>query len=360
MLERLADIERRYEELSDLINDPEIIADNERWRKLMKEHSDITPIVEKYREYKKIKEELAEAEEMLNDSSIDDDFKSLVKEEFSENKKKIVDTEEELKILMLPKDPNDDKNVIVEIRGGAGGDEANIFAGDLYRMYSRYAERRRWKTEIMSVNESEAGGFREISFMISGQGAYSRLKYESGVHRVQRIPETESQGRVHTSAVTVAVLPEAEDVDIDIKRDDLRIDVYRSSGAGGQHINKTSSAIRITHIPSGMVVTCQNERSQRQNKEKALQILKSRLYDQALQNSQSKEAEDRKNQVGSGDRSERIRTYNFPQGRVTDHRINMSIYQLDDFLNGDMDAILDRLIEEDLSRRMKEGDSSGR
>ena len=233
MLERLADIERRYEELSDLINDPEIIADNERWRKLMKEHSDITPIVEKYREYKKIKEELAEAEEMLNDSSIDDDFKSLVKEEFSENKKKIVDTEEELKILMLPKDPNDDKNVIVEIRGGAGGDEANIFAGDLYRMYSRYAERRRWKTEIMSVNESEAGGFREISFMISGQGAYSRLKYESGVHRVQRIPATESSGRIHTSTASVAVLPEVEAVDVKLNMNDCRFDVFRASGNGG-------------------------------------------------------------------------------------------------------------------------------
>ena len=247
-----------------------------------------------------------------------------------------------------------------EIRAGTGGEEAALFAADLLKMYLKFAERKGWKAEIASANETDLGGFKEVTCTIEGKNAYSILKFESGVHRVQRIPETESQGRVHTSAVTVAVLPEAEDVDIDIKRDDLRIDVYRSSGAGGQHINKTSSAIRITHIPSGMVVTCQNERSQRQNKEKALQILKSRLYDQALQNSQSKEAEDRKNQVGSGDRSERIRTYNFPQGRVTDHRINMSIYQLDDFLNGDMDAILDRLIEEDLSRRMKEGDSSGR
>ena len=244
MLERLADIERRYEELSDLINDPEIIADNERWRKLMKEHSDITPIVEKYREYKKIKEELAEAEEMLNDSSIDDDFKALVKEEFSENKKKIVDTEEELKILMLPKDPNDDKNVIVEIRGGAGGDEANIFAGDLYRMYSRYAERRRWKTEIMSVNESEAGGFREISFMISGQGAYSRLKYESGVHRVQRIPATESSGRIHTSTASVAVLPEVEAVDVKLNMNDCRFDVFRASGAGGYECYENCKVVK--------------------------------------------------------------------------------------------------------------------
>ena len=352
MLERLADIERRYEELSDLINDPEIIADNERWRKLMKEHSDITPIVEKYREYKKIKEELAEAEEMLNDSSIDDDFKALVKEEFSENKKKIVDTEEELKILMLPKDPNDDKNVIVEIRGGAGGDEANIFAGDLYRMYSRYAERRRWKTEIMSVNESEAGGFREISFMISGQGAYSRLKYESGVHRVQRIPATESSGRIHTSTASVAVLPEVEAVDVKLNMNDCRFDVFRASGNGGQCVNTTDSAVRITHIPTGIVVSCQDEKSQHKNKDKAMKILRSRIYDVMEEQRHKEIADERKSQVGSGDRSERIRTYNFPQSRVTDHRINLTLYKLEQILDGNLDEIIDALVTADQAAKL--------
>ena len=266
----------------------------------------------------------------------------------------------EIHKMLIPKDPNDGKNVILEIRAGTGGEEAALFAADLLKMYIKFAERKGWKLEIADANETDLGGFKEVTCTIEGKNAYSILKFESGVHRVQRIPETESQGRVHTSAVTVAVLPEAEDVDIDIKREDLRIDVYRSSGAGGQHINKTSSAIRITHLPTGMVVTCQNERSQRQNKEKALQILKSRLYDQALRASISKEAADRKSQVGSGDRSERIRTYNYPQGRVTDHRVNMSIYQLDDFMNGNMDPILDRLMEEDLARRMKEGEANGR
>ena len=358
MLERLADIERRYEELSDLINDPEIIADNERWRKLMKEHSDITPIVEKYREYKKIKEELAEAEEMLNDSSIDDDFKALVKEEFSENKKKIVDTEEELKILMLPKDPNDDKNVIVEIRGGAGGDEANIFAGDLYRMYSRYAERRRWKTEIMSVNESEAGGFREISFMISGQGAYSRLKYESGVHRVQRIPATESSGRIHTSTASVAVLPEVEAVDVKLNMNDCRFDVFRASGNGGQCVNTTDSAVRLTHYPTGIVISCQDEKSQLKNKEKALKVLMSRLYDLEQQKQQDEIASERKSQIGRGNRNERIRTYNYPQGRVTDHRIGLTLHRLDSIIDGDLDEIMDALITTEQAEKLKAGDEA--
>ena len=358
MLERLADIERRYEELSDLINDPEIIADNERWRKLMKEHSDITPIVEKYREYKKIKEELAEAEEMLNDSSIDDDFKALVKEEFSENKKKIVDTEEELKILMLPKDPNDDKNVIVEIRGGAGGDEANIFAGDLYRMYSRYAERRRWKTEIMSVNESEAGGFREISFMISGQGAYSRLKYESGVHRVQRIPATESSGRIHTSTASVAVLPEVEAVDVKLNMNDCRFDVFRASGNGGQCVNTTDSAVRLTHYPTGIVISCQDEKSQLKNKEKALKVLMSRLYDLKQQKQHDEIASERKSQIGRGNRNERIRTYNYPQGRVTDHRIGLTLHRLDSIIDGDLDEIMDALITTEQAEKLKAGDEA--
>ena len=353
MLERLADIERRYEELSDLINDPEIIADNERWRKLMKEHSDITPIVEKYREYKKIKEELAEAEEMLNDSSIDDDFKSLVKEEFSENKKKIVDTEEELKILMLPKDPNDDKNVIVEIRGGAGGEESALFAGVLYRMYSMYAESKGFKTEVLSASETGLGGYKEISFSITGDGAYSRFKFESGVHRVQRVPETESQGRIHTSTTTVAVLPEAEEVDFEILDKDLQIDTFRASGAGGQHINKTSSAIRITHIPTGTVVECQDQRSQHQNKEKALLVLRARLLDAERAKQDAEIAGERKAQVGTGDRSERIRTYNYPQGRVTDHRINLTLYKLEQILNGDMDELIDALITADTAEKLK-------
>lgn len=358
MLERLADIERRYEELSELINDPEIIADNEKWRKLMKEHSDISPIVEKYREYKKIKEELAEAEEMLNDSSIDDDFKALVKEEFSDNKKKIVETEEELKILMLPKDPNDDKNVIVEIRGGAGGDEANIFAGDLYRMYSRYAERHGWRTEIMSSNESEAGGYREVSFMISGQGAYSRLKYESGVHRVQRIPATESSGRIHTSTASVAVLPEVEAVDVKLNMNDCRFDVFRASGNGGQCVNTTDSAVRLTHYPTGIVISCQDEKSQLKNKEKALKVLMSRLYDLEQQKQHDEIANERKSQIGRGNRNERIRTYNYPQGRVTDHRIGLTLHRLDAIIDGDLDEVMDALITTEQAEKLKAGNEA--
>lgn len=313
----------------------------------------------KYREYKEADQAVKDAKEILEDKS-QADLHDLAKEDLKENEKKMEELDLEIHKMLIPKDPNDGKNVILEIRAGTGGEEAALFAADLLKMYIKFAERKGWKLEIADANETDLGGFKEVTCTIEGKNAYSILKFESGVHRVQRIPETESQGRVHTSAVTVAVLPEAEDVDIDIKREDLRIDVYRSSGAGGQHINKTSSAIRITHLPTGMVVTCQNERSQRQNKEKALQILKSRLYDQALRASISKEAADRKSQVGSGDRSERIRTYNYPQGRVTDHRVNMSIYQLDDFMNGNMDPILDRLMEEDLARRMKEGEANGR
>ena len=352
MLERLADIERRYEELSDLINDPEIIADNERWRKLMKEHSDITPIVEKYREYKKIKEELAEAEEMLNDSSIDDDFKALVKEEFSENKKKIVDTEEELKILMLPKDPNDDKNVIVEIRAGAGGDEAALFAAEIYRMYVHYAEGRRWKVETMECEEIGIGGMKSVTFMITGQGAYSVMKYESGVHRVQRVPETESGGRIHTSTITVAVMPEAEEVDVQIDEKDIRIDVMRASGNGGQCVNTTDSAVRLTHYPTGIVIYSQTEKSQLQNKEKAFALLRAKLYDIECQKAHDAEAEARRSQIGTGDRSEKIRTYNFPQGRVTDHRINLTLYKLDKIMNGDIQEILDALIAADQAAKL--------
>ena len=359
MLDKLQAIEDKYLELEQLISDPDMIAKQDEWQKLTKSHAKLTPIVTVFRQYKETRQGLADALEMLNDK-LDDDFREMVQQEFTELKAKVQAQEEELRILLLPKDPNDDKNVIVEIRGGAGGDEAALFAGDLFRMYTRYADNQGWRTELLDANAPELGGFKEVVFSIQGDGAYSKLKYESGVHRVQRVPTTEASGRIHTSTVTVAVLAEAEDVDVDIRREDLRIDVYRSSGAGGQHINKTSSAIRITHLPTGMVVTCQNERSQRQNKEKALQILKSRLYDQALRASISKEAADRKSQVGSGDRSERIRTYNYPQGRVTDHRVNMSIYQLDDFMNGNMDPILDRLMEEDLARRMKEGEANGR
>ena len=359
MLEKLQTLEERYNHLERLISDPDAVKDMATWQKNSRTHSKLTEIIMKFREYKACQKTIEDTLELLREK-LDDEMRELAQSELDGAKADKERMEAELRILLLPKDPYDDKDVIMEIRGGAGGEEAALFAGDLFRMYSRYAESQRWRVEMLDSNPTDLGGFKEVVFSIAGAGAYSRLKFESGVHRVQRIPETESQGRVHTSAVTVAVLPEAEDVDVDIRREDLRIDVYRSSGAGGQHINKTSSAIRITHLPTGMVVTCQNERSQRQNKEKALQILKSRLYDQALRASISKEAADRKSQVGSGDRSERIRTYNYPQGRVTDHRVNMSIYQLDDFMNGNMDPILDRLMEEDLARRMKEGEANGR
>ena len=359
MFENLEVTEKRYEEVGRLVSDAAVIANQEEWQKLMKEHNDLTPIIEKYREYKKAKDTIRESLEILEESG-DAEMKELAKEELADAKESMAALEEEIKILLIPKDPNDGKNVILEIRAGTGGEEAALFAADLLKMYLKFAENKGWRVELADANETDLGGFREVTCIIYGKNAYSLLKFESGVHRVQRIPATESQGRVHTSAVTVAVLPEVENVDIDINRDDLRIDVYRASGAGGQHINKTSSAIRITHIPSGMVVTCQNERSQRQNKEKALQILKARLYDRAVRESQDKTAADRKGQVGSGDRSERIRTYNFPQGRVTDHRVNVSVYQLDDFLNGNMDGILDVLIEADLTKRMKEGEGSGR
>jgi peptide chain release factor 1 len=331
--------------------DMEVINDRVLFQKLMKEHSDIEPIVFKYREFVETRDNLEEAKEMLRDK-LDDEMKELVKEEIKDLEASLEAIEEELRVLLVPKDPNDHKNVIVEIRGGAGGDEAALFSGVLFRMYSRYAERNRWKVEIMSTNEIGIGGFKEVIFMIKGKGAYSRLKYESGVHRVQRVPETEASGRIHTSTSTVAVLPEAEDVDIDIQEKDLKIDIYRSSGAGGQHVNTTDSAVRITHLPTGVVVACQDERSQIKNREKAMKILKTKLYDKLLTDQAAEIAEERKGQVGTGDRSERIRTYNFPQGRVTDHRINLTLYKLDAFVDGDLDEMIDALITSDQAEKL--------
>lgn len=354
MIDRLAEIERKYEELTDKVNDPDIIADQSQWRKLMKEYSDMMPIVEKYREYKKAVQSVEESLELLNEK-LDDDMRELVKEELRDSKEKVEILKKEITLLLLPKDPNDEKNVIMEIRGGAGGDEAALFAGDLFRMYCRYAERRKWKTEIMNANESDLGGFKEISFMIHGNGAYSRLKYESGVHRVQRIPSTESGGRIHTSTVTVAVLPEAEEVDVNINMNDVRIDVFRSSGNGGQCVNTTDSAVRVTHIPTGIVVSCQNEKSQIKNKAQALKVLYARLYEMEQAKHAAEISADRKSQVGTGDRSERIRTYNFPQGRVTDHRIGLTLHRLDSILDGDLEEIMDALITTDQAAKLQEG-----
>ena len=344
MFDKLKAVEMRFEEIGQLLSDPAVISDNEQFKKLMKEHKELTPIVEKYREYSAAKTSEAEAKELLDAGGLDKDFKELVEEEYLQAKADIETFSEELKILLLPKDPNDDRNVIVEIRGGAGGEEAALFAGVLMRMYTMYAESRRWKVEIVNANETELGGYKEVSFMIEGEGAYSRFKYESGVHRVQRVPETETSGRIHTSTVTVAVLPEAEDVEIDINPADLQIDTFRSSGAGGQHINKTESAIRITHMPTGLVVECQDERSQFKNKDKAMKVLRSRLYEMEQAKQNAAIASDRKAQVGTGDRSERIRTYNYPQGRVTDHRIGLTLYKIDSIVNGDIDEIVEALI----------------
>ena len=353
MFERLSEFVNRHEELSLLINDPDIIADQGKWRGLMKEYSDITPIAEKYTEYKNTKKNIEEAIEMLEEKP-DEELKSLLKDELSENRERLAEIEEELKLLLIPKDPNDDKNVIMEIRGGAGGDEAALFAGSLFRMYNKYAERNGWKVELMSASESDLGGFKEVCFMITGRGAYSRLKYESGVHRVQRVPETESGGRIHTSTVTVAVLPEADEVDVQIDMNDVRIDVFRASGNGGQCVNTTDSAVRVTHIPTGIVVSCQDEKSQLKNKNKALKVLYARLYDMELKKHNEEIAGERKAQVGTGNRNERIRTYNFPQGRVTDHRVNLTLYKIDNIMEGELDEIIDALTAAERAERLSE------
>ena len=351
MFDKLDFILEKYEELSLKVSDPDVINNQKLWQKHIKEMGEMEPIVNKYREYKKAKEAVAEAKEMLD--SGDEELRELAKMEIAEYEEQLPQLEEQLKILLLPKDPNDDKNVILEVRAGTGGEEAALFAQDLLRMYLRYAERRGWKAEIMDANDTGIGGIKEASVLIKGKGAYSRLKYESGTHRVQRVPETESSGRIHTSAATVAVLPEVDDVEVEINPNDVRVDVYRSSGNGGQCVNTTDSAVRLTHIPTGLVVTCQDEKSQIKNKDKAFKVLKAKLYDMKLQAQHDEQAEARKSQVGSGDRSERIRTYNFPQGRVSDHRIGMTIYKLDNFLDGDLDEIIDGLITSDQAEKMK-------
>ena len=351
MFDKLDFILEKYEEMSMKVSDPDVISNQPVWQKYIKEMGEMEPIVNKYKEYKKAKKGIAEAKEMLE--SGDEELKELAKMELSDLEEQLPKMEEELKILMLPKDPNDEKNVILEIRAGTGGEEAALFGGDLLRMYLRYAERRGWKAELMDVNDTGIGGIKEASVLIKGKGAYSRLKYESGTHRVQRVPATESSGRIHTSAATVAVLPEVDDVEVEINPNDVLVDVYRSSGNGGQCVNTTDSAVRLTHIPTGLVVTCQDEKSQIKNKDKAFKVLRSRLYDMKLQEQNAEISAERKSQVGSGDRSERIRTYNFPQGRITDHRIGMTIYKLDSFLDGDIDEIIDGLITSDQAEKMK-------
>ncbi len=353
MFEKIEIFDKRYSELSQRLYEPSVAADPEQYQKTMKELKSIEEIVLTYREYKKAVKSQDESIEILEESG-DSDLKELAQLELDEAKQNIEELSEKLKILLLPKDPNDERNVIVEIRGGAGGEESALFSAVLFRMYSMYAEKKGYKVEIVNANETELGGYKEISFMIEGEGAYSRFKYESGVHRVQRVPETESQGRVHTSTTTVAVLPEAEDVELEIDPKDLKIDTFRSSGAGGQHINKTSSAIRITHLPTGTVVECQDERSQYKNKDKALKVLKSRLLKEKQDKQASEIAANRKSQVGTGDRSERIRTYNYPQGRLTDHRIGLTLYKLEDILNGNLDEVIDALVTADRAEKLKE------
>lgn len=353
MINKLQAVEDKFLELESIISDPSVIADMNKWQKFNKEHGALVPIVEAYREYKKVCQGIEDDKEMLDEGIDDEEMKMLVEEELKEYRQRKEELDVELPILLLPRDPNDSKNVIVEIRGGVGGEEAALFAGDLFRMYSRYAEGQGWRVSILDSNPTEIGGFKEISFSVEGDGAYSKLKYESGTHRVQRVPATESGGRIHTSAVTVAVLPEADEVDVDIRPEELRIDTYRAGGAGGQYVNKTESAIRITHLPTGIVVQCQDEKSQLKNKEKAMKVLRARVLEQAQQQQSDAIAADRKSQVGSGDRSERIRTYNFPQGRVTDHRIGLTLHKLDFVLNGQLDELLNGLITADQAERLK-------
>lgn len=351
MFDRLDDILIHYEELMEELNNPYVVEDQAKFRRLMKEQADLAPIVEAYKAYKQAKQDVEDSLALLDEES-DEEMRELAKEELSDAKKRIEELEQELKILLLPKDPNDDKNIILEIRAGAGGDEAALFASELYRMYVNYAESNHWKVELISVNENGIGGFKEVVAMVTGKGAYSKLKYESGVHRVQRVPETESGGRIHTSTATVAVMPEAEEVDVQIDMNDCRIDVMRASGNGGQCVNTTDSAVRLTHIPTGIVIYSQTEKSQLQNKEKAFRLLRSKLYDMELEKRQNAEADARRSQIGTGDRSEKIRTYNFPQGRVTDHRIKLTLYKIDSIMNGDIQELLDALITADQAAKL--------
>ena len=351
MFDKLEDLLRRFEEIQNELSEPSVVSDQNRFRKLMKEQNDLTPIVEAFQEYKKEKQNIEDSLFILEEES-DEEMRELAKEELAESKANVEALENKLKILLLPKDPNDEKNVIVEIRGGAGGDEAALFAAELYRMYCKYAEVQRWKIDLISVSENGIGGFKEVVFMVNGAGAYSKLKYESGTHRVQRIPVTESGGRIHTSTVTVAIMPEAEEVDVEINPNDCRIDVFRSSGNGGQCVNTTDSAVRLTHIPTGIVISCQDEKSQLKNRDKAFKVLRAKLYELELEKAQAEESALRKSQVGTGDRSEKIRTYNFPQGRVTDHRIKLTVYNLDSVMNGDIQEFVDSLIAADQAAKL--------
>ena len=351
MFDKLEDLVGRLEDIQAELSDPSVVNDQNRFRKLMKEQNDLTPLVEKYQEYMAAKQTVEDSLVMIEEET-DEELKEMAKEELAEAKEQIIRNEEELKVLLLPKDPNDEKNVVVEIRGGAGGDEAALFASEIYRMYQKYADKFRWRTELISLNENGIGGFKEAVFMINGFGAYSRLKYESGVHRVQRVPETESGGRIHTSTITVAIMPEAEEVDFELNMLDCKFDVFRASGNGGQCVNTTDSAVRLTHIPTGIVISCQDEKSQLKNKDKALKVLRAKLYDLELQKAHDAEAANRKSQVGTGDRSEKIRTYNFPQGRVTDHRIELTLHKLDQIMDGDLDEVIDSLIAADQAAKL--------